>query len=981
MDPSYAPLLSIFQSKGKKIECEPNTLMSLQKTQGKDLLWMIESGAVNLFAIELKETRAEGVRTFLANCTSPSLLFSIDQEHTFPVLEVFAISETPTQLWVLDSDVLEEALEENWSLEPLFASLLENWIHKIVAYLEKADREKHDIFIECDTLTSVAKGATVSVKRAVDLSHKKGVVWVQLLEGEATFVGDEAHALDPHSPPFPLTYHLWIKAKTPLSIRSIATLDMMGKQQWHPALQLLHKTLFCYYLTYRQEKKEQLVRGLQGKQEEEEETLNSIFKEMVSLLNPEEVLQIPSSTDPLIQACLLLGTLTGLSIQVPEDLDPTLDVSAQLGAICEASSLRCRQVKLSKNWHKEDCGPLLAFYGEEQKPVVLRQRGRGYEKIDPYTHTKEAVLAKNAPQFLKLAYMFYRPFPATLSTAKEMLRFYLQTHGKELFPIILYGALGSLISLFAPFATATIFARAIPDANPTLVVQLCLGLLLTAISTGAFFYLRTLGLVRMTGFASSTLQAALWDRLLKLPVSFFRKFTTGNLVQRVLSIEEIRSIVSDNSTRIILAGLFSFFYLIAMLFYSPLLSLLSLLLMGLGLAVTVLCFYFKLRLMRHVQDLTQTINGVLVQIISGVSKLRVAGAENNAFSYWAKLFTKLKRYELSAQSVHNVVLVLVAALPMLSYAVIFGAVMNLKETGALSIGAFLGFNAAFITFSAALIDVCSALMEMVAIPPLWENARTILSAEQEVIEERAKSIPLSGEISIDAVSFTYEPGGPLILDEISIAVVPKEFVAIVGPSGSGKSTLVRLLLGFEQPNRGTIYYDGQELPSLNLHHVRRQIGIVMQTGGIIAGTIHDNLVCGGIYPKEKIEASLALSGFAKDMHTLPMGLHTFLPMGGETLSGGQKQRLLIARALLPEPKILIFDEATSALDNKVQDEISRNLDALDVTRIVIAHRLSTIRHADRIYVMEQGKVVQTGTFEELSQTSGIFAKMLKRQQL
>lgn len=974
-------LLKLFKAHGKKISVAPNTPISLQKESNSNIVWYLEKGSINLFAIELKDHLPEGPRTFLSNCTSPSLLFSIDTEHTFPVFEVIAISETHITLWELPGNFLEENLEDIPSLHEVFISGLEAWIHHITQYSAKNDRDKHDVFLRIDQELSIQKDQTFSVKRALDAPQKREIVWVEIQEGTASFLGKPTLTLNSSCAPFPLTYHLWLTSTTPLNIRTFETENLLQNNRWVDSLKIFHKTLFRYYLTFREETKGRMHHLLKHKIKEEEETLNAVFKEMVSLINPEEVTSIPSSTDPIYQGCLLFGKMMHIDFTIPEDLPPNSDIATQISAICEASGVRYRQVRLTSGWWKDDSGPLLAFYGSKQKPVVLKRRRGLYEMIDPDTKKKKIVTETIADQLIKLAYIFYRPFPKQLKKASEVIGFYLRTNLHEMIPIIVFSSIGSITSLFFPIATAIIFNRAIPDADLSTLLQLCLGLFIAALSTGVFFYVRSLGLVRMSGYASNSLQSALWDRLLKLPVSFFRKFTTGNLVQKVMSIEQIRQILSDNSSRILLSGIFSFFYLIAMVIYSPILSLMAILLMSFGFAVTFLCFYYKLSIENKIQSLTLTINGVLVQIISGVAKLRIAGAENNAFSYWAKLFSQLKRHELKAQSIHNVVLSMVAFLPMLSYAIIFGTVMMLKEEGDLSLGSFLGFNAAFLTFYASLLGVFTALMDMVAIPPLWNNVKTILEAPQEQIIDKVKTGHLTGEISIDSVSFQYEQGAGLVLDNVSLLVEPKEFVAIIGPSGSGKSTLVRLLLGFETPHIGTVYYDGKDLASLNRHEIRRQIGVVLQTGGIIAGSIYDNLVCGGIYPKSKVEEALAISGFSHDITTFPMGLHTFLPMGGETLSGGQKQRLLIARALLPEPKILIFDEATSSLDNTVQDEISRNLDALDVTRIVIAHRLSTIKHADRIYVLEKGKIIQKGSFEDLSSTPGLFKEMFERQKL
>ena len=257
----------------------------------------------------------------------------------------------------------------------------------------------------------------------------------------------------------------------------------------------------------------------------------------------------------------------------------------------------------------------------------------------------------------------------------------------------------------------------------------------------------------------------------------------------------------------------------------------------------------------------------------------------------------------------------------------------------------------------------------------------IFSEPVEEAKDREDPGILKGEIRIDALSFRYDSESPFVLDQISLSISHGEFIGITGPSGSGKSTLVRLLLGFEVPTQGSIYYDGKDLACLDVRRLRKQMGIVFQNEGILAGTIYDNLVCGGVCDKKEMEQALLCSGFAEDLKELPMGLRTLLPMGGETLSGGQRQRLLLARALLTSPHLLLFDEATSALDNRTQEAIRSNIDALECTRVVIAHRLSTLRKTDRIYVLDRGKIAQEGTFTELSQQKGLFANLFQRQQM
>ena len=244
---------------------------------------------------------------------------------------------------------------------------------------------------------------------------------------------------------------------------------------------------------------------------------------------------------------------------------------------------------------------------------------------------------------------------------------------------------------------------------------------------------------------------------------------------------------------------------------------------------------------------------------------------------------------------------------------------------------------------------------------------------------KVRSLRPRGAIEASRLRFRYKEDLPIVLNDVSFTINPGEFVAFVGHSGSGKPTLFRLLLGFEKPESGFIHFDGLDLDDIDPQALRRQMGVVLQNGRITDGDIFTNII--GTAPlsiDDAWEAARA-AGLDKDIEAMPMGMHTVISEGGGGLSGGQRQRLLIARAIVHRPRILLFDEATSALDNQTQSTVSRSLEQLNATRIVIAHRLSTILHADRIFVFDQGGIVQQGTYDELMAQEGLFRDLAQRQ--
>jgi ATP-binding cassette subfamily C protein len=584
-----------------------------------------------------------------------------------------------------------------------------------------------------------------------------------------------------------------------------------------------------------------------------------------------------------------------------------------------------------------------------------------------------------------VAFIFYRPLPDGELKAWTLLKFAFQGRSRDLLTILLTGIAATLLGMLVPQATAVLIDEAIPYGNAGLITQLGLGLLAAAFGGAVFQLAQAIASMRIETLSDATLQAAVWDRLLKLRTSFFRQYSTGDLNSRVSAVSTIRRQLSGTVLQSIFAGFFSLLNLGLLFYYSASLATLALLVAIVIMAVTVASGAILIRKHRPLMELEGKLFGTMVQLINGVPKLRIAAVEERAFAYWGKQYTQQLQLLLSTQRLQDSVAVFNTAMPIVTTIALFWLTSTLinpdqliSGTG-LTAGEFLAFNVAYGTFIAGATSLSNTLIEVLDVIPLWQRAEPILTAQPEIDCDKADPGRLTGTIQVDRITFRYREDGPLILDDVSIEAKPGEFIALVGPSGSGKSTVLRLLLGFETPISGTIYYDGQDLAGLDVSAVRRQLGVVLQNGRINAGTIFENISSGALITLEDAWAAAEAAGFGDDLRSFPMQLHTLVSEGGTNLSGGQRQRLVIARALALKPRILFLDEATSALDNRTQAIVSDSLDRLKVTRVVIAHRLSTIRNADRIYVLEAGRVVQQGNFEELADDNGLFARLIARQ--
>lgn len=689
--------------------------------------------------------------------------------------------------------------------------------------------------------------------------------------------------------------------------------------------------------------------------------------------------------DPLLAACWLVGDAQGIAIKAPLTMvrggtsrDPVSDIA-------RASHVQVRSVRLSGSWWREDNGPLLGFLDEDDElhPVALLPRSPwSYDLVDPRTGERSRVSADVVKRIYSHAFMFYPSLPGGKVTGWELLRLGARSvWGRDVLVVVAMGLAGGAVGMLLPVITGDLFDRVIPQADPGQIWPLALLLVASAVGTLLFEFTRGIAVQRMEGRMAAISQAAIWDRVVHLPTTFFRDYSAGDLAMRAMGIDAIRQTVSGLALTTILSSVFSVFNFGLLFHYDVRLALVATAVLAVSVLLSTVLNYVGVRLERQQAELQGNISGLVLQLINGINKFRMAGAERRAFFLWATAFRRQRQMAYRTRTVQNVHWTVHSVMPVAANLVLFTVFLSTSGavSGTLSAGRFLAFMTAFGMVNGSLMALSGTVMSLLRVVPLYERAKPILEAETEIDPSKEDPGPLAGEIELSHVSFRYDEDGPPIIDDLSLHVRPGEFVAVVGPSGQGKSTLLRLLLGFEKPMSGSIYYDGKDLETLDLPAVRRQIGVVLQHGTLMQGDLFSNIAGAANISQDEAWEAARLAGLAEDIKQMPMGMHTMIPDGGGTLSGGQRQRLLIARALVRKPRILLLDEATSALDNETQAAVMDSLAGLEATRIVIAHRLSTIMHADRICVLNKGRIVQEGTYEELMAQEGLFAELARRQ--
>lgn len=837
-------------------------------------------------------------------------------------------------------------------------------------------------------------GTELTLDRTNKATSADGVVWVDLWSGSVLFDDVSTLVFPRKRAFFPITPDSWIRPLGDefgdLVLNPKRTTEVLADQAFWVSLQVFHRALCeCEFVNKKLANVDEYVR-LQAKAQHKEAAEEAAYDAIGAVMRtesdtPRELLDAVGS-EPVLKACALVGHAAGIEVRSNPGATEDLAYEEQVGAIASSSGFRTRLVMLRDNWWDYDHGPILGQDVATRTPVaLLPASARSYEYVNPKTGERRKVNAKVGETLTPFGYTFYRPFPDGSLSVRQVIGFAARGLGSDikwlLFTAIAIGLFGSA----TPYFTGKIFDEAIPQADRETLWVYFAALMFAAFATAAFKFVQGVTTIRIQSRMQGCVQAAVWDRLLNLPVNFYRKYAAGDLSDRASGIDQIQELIAGAGVAAILGSLSGLFYVVQMLGYNITLALVAMVLTFFFVSVNMVCNYLQLRYQRSEIQYRGAIAGLVLNLISGVSKLRISGAENHAFRVWAREFAAQRRISFTVGNIQNVAAVFGAVFPVLSSIAIFMVMITEQakaaETGqpGLSVGSFIAFNAAYGLFLAAMQALGDASLNLLRIIPIYERIVPILETAPEV--DRSKGFPgrLSGAIDISHVTFRYTQDGPAIVRDLSLKIKAGEFVAFVGSSGCGKSTLMRLMLGFEAPASGTIYYDGQDLSSIDVRMLRQQMGVVLQVSRVMPTEIYRNICGASSRTLEDAWEAAEKSGLAEDIRNMPMGMHTYVSEGGGTLSGGQRQRLMIARAIVNKPKIIFLDEATSALDNRTQQIVSESMDRMDATRIVIAHRLSTIINADRICYLEAGQIIEQGSYQELMEKDGAFAALAKRQ--
>ncbi len=655
-------------------------------------------------------------------------------------------------------------------------------------------------------------------------------------------------------------------------------------------------------------------------------------------------------------------------------------LEAQLEFLLRPHGIMFRTVTLSDGWYKDASGAMLCFRKQDGKVTALLPKGMsGYTCLDYDTGKRVRVSRSDQDSFAPEALLFYQPFPLRKMGLPDLFRYIAGVLKPADYLLLALSVLiVTLIGMFTPYLNHIFFADVIASGKIQLLVSAGIFLVCTIISSLLFTSVRSLLTARIKTKLHITVQAASMMRVLSLPADFFKDYSAGDLASRTQYMDEICSILTSSMLETGITTLFSLLYLIQIRYYAPALTIPAVIILAVSLLISLSAAFLQMKVSRRELELAAQESGMSFSLISGVQKIKLSGAEKRAFARWGTLYAQRAELQYRPPLFLTISKTLTTAVALLgTVAIYYFSVVN-----HIAPAEYYAFYSVFGMVVGAFGGIADIALKTAAVRPMLEMVRPILEAVPEVSGSKQVLSRISGGIELNNVSFRYQDNMPLVLDNLSLKIRAGQYVAIVGKSGCGKSTLMRLLLGFETPQKGAIYYDGKDLNTIDLRSLRRKIGVVMQNGKLFQGDIFSNIAISA--PDLTLDGAWDAAekvGIAEDIRNMPMGMFTMVSEGSGGISGGQRQRLLIARAIAPKPRILMFDEATSALDNLTQKTVSDTLDHLKCTRIVIAHRLSTIRQCDRIIVLDKGKIIEDGTYDALIEAGGFFAELVERQQV
>lgn len=712
--------------------------------------------------------------------------------------------------------------------------------------------------------------------------------------------------------------------------------------------------------------------------ENDEEMFADAFVQMANLVNNEKIIA-GFSDDRKVAEEAIGDILKYYHIPVREIPDKMKEINEVLEYLLRPAGIMRRTVKLTPGWYKDAVGAMLGTKKDGEIIALLPGKTHGYYYKEYTTGKIKKINSNNAGEIGEEAICFYQPFPLTrLKSTDLLLYLFRQLHTRDYLFLFMAAAITTVLGLAIPAISHYLYGEVLLYARQALLLAAVSTLFFVTLSGNVMKVIKEIFHAGISARMNLAVESAVMMRVLSMPADFFKEYSSGELANRVGYMNQLCTMLFDAVFSTGLTAVFSLIYIGQVIEFAPALAGPSVMITLLTAGFSLLAAFVQMRVTEKRMFEEGKENGMVYALINGVTKIKNAGAEKRAFARWSRQYVKAAECLYQPPAFLKVSQIIITAISLFGTIILYYTAIQSR----ISMADYMAFNSAYGMVSGAFKALAGIVATIAQIKPILNMVAPLLETEPELDMKRQVVTRLRGSIELNNVSFRYQENMPNVLDNLSLKIKPGQYVAIVGKTGCGKSTLLRILLGFEKPQKGAVYYDGKDLSSMDLKSLRQKIGVVMQNGKLFQGDIYSNITISAPHlTLEQAWEAAEMAGMAEDIRQMPMGMHTLISEGQGGISGGQRQRLLIARAIAPKPRILMFDEATSALDNLTQKQVAESLERLKCTRIVIAHRLSTIKHCDRIIVLDQGKIVEDGTYETLLNQQGYFSALVERQRV
>jgi NHLM bacteriocin system ABC transporter ATP-binding protein len=962
------------------IQLKPGKILYLDD---REQVFNISKGYLDIFVAGFRNGKIEKKQISVGRCntgdkifcfniindagtlTSPSPIYKKKNKDANVNYRLIALINNHVGLKIEEYSIFED------NYETLYKSL-NKWLKLIISLAPNDDSKRTVKYLENSDLAF----------NTGDFISNLELGWIKatpILKQEETL----SQLLIPDNAPFlPIFKNIVYQVSDKLDIEMLDTLNLLRKHGLDPIRHLVKhflKNLKVLEVIQSQAEKNKFYQHIKSKNID----LASTYIQAKSVTESNDLLKdiitVTDGSSKLTSVVNAVGKQFGINIKKTkadlQDFDTFADFIKFIGS---ENNFFVRQIKVEEEWWRKDGLPFIGFEQETSKPVAVIVKHDKYNFLNTENRKLEKVGRDNCNKIVNAGFTLHPVFNEDKISIRHLLKLTFLGSKKDFLLLIFSGLLVAMLGMFTPFAMSMLISYGIIYSDIPIVIQLLLALLAAAFASYAFYLVKEIAILRVDVRSGSFLQSAIIDRLFKMPVQLFRKYSAGDMATRALGIERIQKTLTGANINAFLGGIFSISSLIMMIYYSAKLSIVGIVMVFVVIIVTAIISIKQFKYMKAGYDLFGEASGISYQIFNGLAKLKIMDRETLGFFKWSEIYSKYCTNNYLSKKLGRNEIISESFIHSASQVAIF-LLIGLLIKKKINVPEFVAFLIAFGQFSGSIKTFTSVISSILPIKPIYDRMKPILENKPEIADSAKLHTDFLGNIELYNLSFRYTKESPYIIYHSNMKIDPGEFIAIVGPSGSGKSTLFRLILGLEKPEQGAIFFDGQDISGLNLREFRRSIGVVNQNAKIIPGNIYENITGGGQYSEEEAWNAAELAGLKEDIERFPMKMHTMISENAGTFSGGQKQRMVIARALIKRPKILLLDEATSALDNKTQSIITSNLTRMNVTRVVIAHRLSTIKRADRIYVLKDANFAEIGNYDELMTKKGFFYELAKRQ--